>query len=118
MTRWVGLLFAGVVAAACGHEVTTGSARNDWATPSGYANATDPRYINPDAPAHPAHDRSVFAKREAPPLQAAPTEAEPESTVPPPSDAVPPPSTTVPDETLPRDNDEPPPYVTPIQPQP
>ena len=116
MTRWVGLVFAGVVAAACGHATPTGSARNDWDTPTGYANATDPRYINPDAAAHPAKHRSVFATREAPPLQSPPPEeVAPMDAVPPPAETTPPPQ-TVPDETLPRDSDVPPPYVTPIQP--
>jgi hypothetical protein len=96
-----------MIATACGHEVTTGSARNDWDTPTGHASATDPRYINPMAAGHPVHDRSVFAKREAPPQQS-----------PPPEEALPPPTTVVPEETLPRDSDVPPPYVTPIQPQP
>ncbi|HEY2747712.1 MAG TPA: hypothetical protein VGL86_23985 [Polyangia bacterium] len=117
MTKWVGLLFVGVVAAACGHEVTTGSARNDWATPTGYASATHPRYINADAAAHKAHDRSVFAAAEAPTLQPMPVEVAPEpvGAVPPPAETMPPPA-TVPDETLPRDSDVPPSYVTPIRP--
>ena len=113
MTRWMGVLFAGVVAAACGHEVTTGSARNDWTTPTGYANATNPRYIDPMAGVQPTHNRSTFAKREAPPLQEPPpAEATPPDAVPPPVESAPP------HQTLPRDSEQPPPYVDPIQPQP
>jgi hypothetical protein len=65
------LVLVGVLASACGHAVHTGSAKNDWTTPTGYANATDPAYINPDAAAHRAKHFD-FASREAPPLQSAP----------------------------------------------
>jgi hypothetical protein len=43
----LGLLLAGLVAGACGHAQVTGSARNGWVTPTGYASATDPANIDP-----------------------------------------------------------------------
>jgi hypothetical protein len=116
MPKWVGLVFAGLIAGACGHATPTGSARNDWDTPTGYANATDPRYINPIAAAHPARNRSVFAAREAPPVQSAPAE----EAAPAPVDAVPPPAeTTPPSDTEglpPCDKDAPSEHVSPGQP--
>ena len=101
MTRMmgVGLALAGLVGVGCGHATPTGSAQNDWATPVGHATATNPRYINPMAGAHPAHDRSVFARTEAPPLQ--PGAEAPVST-----------GTAVAPETVP----DVPPYVEPIRP--
>ncbi|HEX6837141.1 MAG TPA: hypothetical protein VF334_11245 [Polyangia bacterium] len=117
----VGLALAGLVGVGCGHAVPTGSAQNDWATPVGHATATNPRYVNPMAGAHRAHDRSVFARTEAPPLQPGaeapvstgtavapetPVAPEPPGMVPPPAETMPPP------ETVP----EVPPYVEPVHP--
>ena len=107
MTRILGVALAAVVAGACGHATTTGSARNDWATPTGHAAATNPRYINPDAAAHPARNRSDFAKREAP-------TAQPEPLATPPSP--PPPDIYVVPDTEPRRLDELPPWDRPIRP--
>jgi ABC-type oligopeptide transport system substrate-binding subunit len=50
MKRTFGLLLAlaaGLALAACGHAQNTGSARNGWATPSGYASATNPAALDP-----------------------------------------------------------------------
>jgi hypothetical protein len=60
------MALAGLFAVGCGHEQVTGSARNNWATPTGYASATDPTVVSPLGGMHPARDRSVFAAREAP----------------------------------------------------
>ncbi|HXU69675.1 MAG TPA: hypothetical protein VN947_10110 [Polyangia bacterium] len=107
MTKLWGLALAGLFAGACGHATPTGSARNDWATPTGYANATDPRVINPNAPEHRVRDRSLFATSAAPPpVQPAPsqvsappvTNPELQEAVPPPPEELPPPE-TVPDVT-------------------
>ena len=92
MTKWwLGMVCAGLLAGACGHATPTGSARNDWTTPTGYANATDPRYVNPNAAAHRAHDRSVFADRQAPTLQpqGSAISTEPMEAVPPPAEPLP-----------------------------
>ena len=67
MMRRVGLALAGLLGlgvVGCGHAQVTGSAQNDFATPVGHAQATNPRYINPLAAAHPARDRSVFEREE------------------------------------------------------
>jgi hypothetical protein len=106
------MALVGLFAVGCGTEQVTGSARNDWNTPTGHATATDPRYVNPMAAAHPARDRSVFAKQEAPTLQPnagsaieqpAPVEAPPSTMVPePPIDSGPP-----------AGIEAPPPYVLP-----
>jgi hypothetical protein len=40
MYRFLGLLLAGAAMVACGHAQTTGSARNDWNTPMGWASAS------------------------------------------------------------------------------
>ncbi|HEX9103629.1 MAG TPA: hypothetical protein VF997_15570, partial [Polyangia bacterium] len=132
MMRIVGLALAAFVAGACGHATTTGSAQNDWATPTGHAMATNPRYVDPMAAIHPAHDRSVFAKSEAPrqqpepatdvaapastePLAApeTPIAPEPPGAVPPPAEPLPAPE-TVPDVVVPDTGL--PPYVTPLRP--
>src|SRR6476646_10266425 len=43
MRRMVGgLALAGLFGVGCGHAQVTGSAKNDWSTPSGHAQATDP----------------------------------------------------------------------------
>ncbi|HWE30142.1 MAG TPA: hypothetical protein VHB97_19175 [Polyangia bacterium] len=120
MRRILGLALAGVIGGACGHEITTGSARNDWATPTGHASATNPRYINPLAATHPARNRSVFAERQAPPLQPGTTSdvTTPVPTVTPiaPDLAAPPvPDIAVPDVS-PRTYDQLPPYTTPPRP--
>ena len=126
MTRMMGagLALAGILGVGCGHAVTTGSAQNDWATPVGHATATNPRVVNPMMAAHGTRDRSLFARREAPPLQpnaqtqaetppvetpaplATPIAPEPPGMVPPPAQPLPPP------ETVP----EVPPYVEPVRP--
>ena len=129
MTRilGVGLALAGLVGVGCGHATPTGSASNDWATPTGRATATNPRVVNPMEAAHPARDRSDFAKAEAPPLQPGatpstetPVAPEPVGAVPPPAQPLPPPE-TVPDIAAPDTGahpaDELPPYVEPIHPQ-
>ncbi|MCU1277595.1 MAG: hypothetical protein JWM53_1141 [bacterium] len=102
MPRMVGLALAGLLAGACGHEQTTGSAQNGWQTPVGYATATNPRYINPLAAAHPARDRTVFQEQQAPPQQPvssdeAMTPPPSETTAPPPSETMPPPEKTSPE---------------------
>jgi hypothetical protein len=95
MKRLLGLALTGTLACACGHATPTGSARNDWNTPTGYATATNPRYLNPSAGIHPAKNRTVFETREAPPLQ------------PPPAETAPAPETMPPAETLPPNPTEP-----------
>ncbi len=126
MRRMVGLALAGLFVGACGHEVTTGSAKNDWNTPTGYASATNPRVVNPMV--QPARDRSYFEQREAPPLQPVPTDtAAPTSTetpppagpVAPPAEVMPPPETVpdvMPPDTSPHGSSDVPPYVAPIRP--
>jgi len=108
-----GMALVGLFAVGCGHEQVTGSARNDWNTPTGHATATNPRYVNPMAAAHPARDRSVFAKQEAPPQQPnAGSAIEQPAPI-----AVPPPSATTPEPPLdtgpPGGIEAPPPYVLP-----
>ena len=71
-----GLALAGLFGVGCGHAQVTGSAKNDWSTPTGHAQATDPVKVDPMAGSHPAHDRSAFARREAPSLQPAGTAVE------------------------------------------
>ena len=127
MSRMMGAALAVCAVVGCGHATTTGSAQNDWTTPTGYASATNPRVINPDAAVHPARDRSLFARREAPTLQPQPSGSsaidttQPMDTLPP-SETLPPPDTVPPSETLPppdtssRNVDELPPYVTPLRP--
>ena len=128
MPRMWGLALAGLMAGACGHATPTGSAQNGWVTPTGNATATNPRYVNPLAAAHPARDRSLFAERQAPSLQpaaadealplsneSAPIVAEPPSgPVPPPAEVLPPPETVPDDESIrgnPRMGE--PPYLRP-----
>ena len=108
MRSMVGLALTGLVAGACGHATPTGSAQNGWRTPTGYASATNPRYINPDAAAHPARDRSVFEERQAPPQQPVSSEeprpaetTAPMATEPPPGPVPPPAETRPPPETVP-----------------
>lgn len=45
MYKVLGLLVA-TAAFGCGHAQTTGSARNDWATPTGQATATAPTRVD------------------------------------------------------------------------
>lgn len=45
MYRWLGLLLA-AFGVACVHPQTTGTARNDWRTPVGYASATQPARVD------------------------------------------------------------------------
>jgi hypothetical protein len=113
MTRIVGVALAGLFVAACGHATPTGSAQNGWATPTGYASATHPRYINPDAAAGPARDRSAF-EAQAPPQQpgASDVTSAPPPAMLPPADEQP----IMPPDTSPRDGDEVPPYVVPVRP--
>jgi hypothetical protein len=113
---------AGLFAVGCGHEQVTGSARNNWATPEGHATATDPVKVDPMAPMHATHDRSVFAKREAPSLQPN-GGAVVEQPVSEPAPVAVPPATVTPmpplDEDIPLPRTEPgpleapPPYVLP-----
>jgi hypothetical protein len=93
MKKVLTLAFAGALAAACGHAQPTGSARNNWATPTGYATATNPNYINPDAAAHPARNRNAFRAQLAPDAVPRPAvaPAPPSETLPPPTEAPPPP---------------------------
>ena len=104
MKKLWGLALAGLFAGACGTATHTGSARNDWATPTGYANATDPRVVNPNAPEHRSRDLAQIARSEAPPPpvehyppqeEAAPppvpTNPELQEAVPPPAEPLPPP---------------------------
>jgi hypothetical protein len=88
-TKTIGLLFGALLASACGHEQTTGTARNGWATPVGYASATDPANIDPttgvlrNSPArhhgtyNSRYDNAVTAPSDfgnvPPPAQSAPT---------------------------------------------
>ena len=108
-----------VIGGACGHATPTGSAQNDWTTPTGYASATDPRYINPMAAAHRAkHQLGPRIEHAAAGAAAgerdldgadggsAAAEAEPM----PPPEAVP---DTTPPNTMPRDTGEVPPSVAP-----
>ncbi len=71
MTKLLGgLALAGALAGAgCGHATPTGSARNNWATPTGHATATNPNYLDPYAGMRRAKNRAVFSMREAPTLQ-------------------------------------------------
>jgi hypothetical protein len=104
-----GMALVGLFAVGCGHEQVTGSAKNDWNTPTGYATATDPRYVNPMDANRPAKDRSVFAKQEAPTLQpnaGSAIEQPAPVAVPPPTMTPTPPVDTMPPEA-------PPPYVLP-----
>jgi hypothetical protein len=114
------MALVGLFSVGCGHEQVTGSAKNDWNTPTGYATATNPRYVNPMDANRPARDRSVFAKREAPTLQPnagsaieqpAPVEVPPPTATPqPPLDAAPDIQTP---NTAPGGIEAPPPYVLP-----
>src|SRR5262245_54535280 len=100
MRVW-GLLLGGLVVAACGHEQVTGSARNDWATPTGSGSVaqSEQKVVNPDNASHRARDRNAF-RAQAPTLQPAPAATEPVPPPPPseiaPLNEVPPPATTPP----------------------
>ena len=130
MWRMMGAAIAVFAVAGCGHEVTTGSAQNDWTTPTGYASATNPRVVDPNGGIQPARHRSVFAEREAPTLQPQPSDTSSVDTMPPadsraadvpaPPTTEPAPDTAAPElappDTTTRDLDTVPPYVTPTRP--
>jgi hypothetical protein len=119
MSRWGWMALAGLIGGACGHATPTGSAQNNWATTTGYANATDPRYINPMAAAHRAkHYNWDLASSTPPPVQpqGSAISTEPTEAVPPPAEPMPPPEAvpdTTPPNTMPRDTGEVPPSVAP-----
>jgi hypothetical protein len=130
MWKLKGAALAAFVIAGCGHATPTGSAQNDWTTPTGYASATNPRVVDPNGGMQPARDRSIFAKREAPTLQPQPSDTSSVDTMPPPDSRaadVPAPPTMepapdiaapelAPPDTTARDLDTLPPYVTPQRP--
>ena len=111
MRRLVGgMTLAGLFAFGCGTAQVTGSAKNDWTTPTGHAQATDPRIVDPMDPGHLRGDRSVFAKREAPPLQEHNGGTAIEQPAPPPPAPV---DNAAPDITPEPMPEAPPPYVLP-----
>jgi hypothetical protein len=126
----MGAAFAVFVVAGCGHATPTGSAQNDWTTPTGNASATNPSVVDPNGGIQPHRDRSFFAKREAPTLQPPPSDTSLGDTMPPPdprATPMPAPPTTepapdtaapelAPPDTTTRDLDAVPPYVTPTRP--
>lgn len=127
MSRVTGVALAAFLAGACGHVTPLGSAQNDWATPTGHGSATNARSFDPEAAAHPARDRSVFARRPSAPAgdvavdatTATPVAPEPRGAVPPPPETLPPPETVpdiAPPDTGPLPRDTVPPYATPIAP--
>jgi hypothetical protein len=104
--RFWGLLLGGLLAAACGHERVTGSAHNDWSTPTGWGSVAESqvRVSNPASAAHPARNKSAF-RAEAPNLQPV---AEPPITEPGPPPPVPPSDVTPMHDGLPSDTTLPP----------
>lgn len=137
MWKLKGAALAAFVLVGCGHATPTGSAQNDWTTPTGHGSATNPRVINPMLGGmQPTHNRSVFARREAPTLQPQPSDTSSVDTAPPADNTLPPadpratdvpapmttepaPDTAAPEhapDAAPRSMDEVPPYVTPTRP--
>ncbi|MCA1664109.1 MAG: hypothetical protein LC659_07565, partial [Myxococcales bacterium] len=117
MWRTMGSAFALCVVAGCGHATPTGSAQNNWATPTGHASATNARVVDPNGGSRVARDRSVFARHDAPTLQPQPSDATPVDTASPPA-IEPAPDSGAPDLAPPDTStrDELPPYVTPQRP--
>lgn len=123
-----GAALAFFVAAGCGHATTTGSAQNDWTTPTGQASATNPRVVDPNGGMQPARNRSVFAQREAPTLQPQPQPSDTSSLdiMPPPDERAidapglpttqPAPDVAGPELAPPDASPNIPPFVTPEQP--
>jgi hypothetical protein len=68
MTKLWGVAVFGLLAAGCGHAQTTGSARNDWSTPVGYATVpTDEvRRLEIQTRAPKGDERQVFYEEQAP----------------------------------------------------
>ncbi len=116
MTRLVGLALGACVAVGCGTAVTTGSARNDYATPTGRATATNARYVNPDEPARTPRRNPQYANDYAEARRASDVSVAPApGAVPPPAEAVPPPDVPPPD-TTPHGPADLPPYSAPDRP--
>jgi hypothetical protein len=104
------MALAGLFAVGCGHEQVTGSAKNDWATPTGYATATHPEYVNPMAVGlHARANRNFFANQEGQPPPPTAGSAIEQPAPPPPMDAAP--DVVTPDTT--PGPVAPPPYVMP-----
>ena len=127
MRRMVGgLALAGLFGVGCGHAQVTGSAQNDWSTPTGHAQATHPVVVDPNGGTHPARNRSVFACKPSaravmpaePMPMAEPPIAPADNDVVPPATVTPmPPLNAEPDipapHTQPGGVEAPPPYVLP-----
>jgi hypothetical protein len=90
MKKVIGLALAGAFLVACGHATPTGSASNNYATPTGQATATNPRYLNPDVnpPQKPSPSEQANTGMGEPNAPPAPPPS-PEETSPPPPPAPP-----------------------------
>jgi hypothetical protein len=77
----IGLLIAAMFGVGCGHEQTTGSAQNGFATPTGYASATNPRVVDPDRAARGPSRTLRPPPSELPPSPPSPPPVEPGGTV-------------------------------------